>query len=172
MPVTIRKACALFKIGRWDPWPHKPSGIVEMPGSDLPRGAELRLGGLVFMGGRHLAGKLSVPRYYPDDEFFPVLEFSAHRLARAWKNDDRSSSEIAQQLGIGQHLVIEERGSPKFAVPILIETFRFIPVKQRTLDEYHHRFRKSHGFTEDSKEERSYLEADIRSFLKAYPAPR
>lgn len=171
-PLTIRKICTRLRISRWEPWRHKSSGIVTMTGRHLPKGAILRLGRVVLLGGQHGAGKPSVHRYFPDDEFLPVLEFAAHQLARSWRSSSLSSRRIAEQFQINEAIVAEARLSLKLAVPSLIQAFRGLSIPQRTLEEYHHRFRVSQGLLNNPEEERRRLESAIRSYLNESPPRR
>ncbi len=143
------------------PWRHPTSGI-----------RLLKSGGIEFLPARHHAGALSIPLYWEDDEFIPVMEYAAHLLARriwiAVRRGERKSA-IATRLGVSVQIVEVASGEPQVAVPMIIRElrseFRAVKLAQRSLEKRRAVWKHTLGADVSRRRQLYALEMHLRSFL-------
>jgi len=109
-------------------------------------------------------GRKSEPRYYSTDDFYPVLDHAAHRLAK-----DIALGRVPKELNITPTCAVLAGVDRRAAVPLLIELFRGISVEERALKKYRTYLRLAcWPYRTDPK---TYLDRAARLFLARFPRP-
>lgn len=104
-------------------------------------------------------GRPSAPRYFYTDDFYPVLERVAHRLA--WRVRQGRAFD-----GLPRAVAFLALIDPKAAVPQIIESYRGLSIENRGLDKYRRFHHQGLGSGENRDEE---IERAVRFFLVMRP---
>jgi len=154
-------------------------GIKLQPSSKQGIGTIRRSpGGGIVLGvrsGHHKAGAPTLPCYWLDDEFYSVMEWAAHHLARRiriQRRSGRTRADLARRFGLGDNAVSAAISNPRGAVPFIISDIRAwtqpdgTPVPSgRSLERQVARWRLFHPPRLSRQDEHRMLEGFAREFL-------
>jgi hypothetical protein len=139
------------------PWRHPSSGVRLRKG-----------GGIEILPARHRSGAPSIPLYWLDDEFIPVLDYAAHLLARrvwaAVRRDERKVA-IAIRIGISVQAVELAEAEPRVAIPTIILELRGITAEERSLAKRRAAWKGALEPAASRRRQLYALETHLRSFL-------
>jgi hypothetical protein len=169
---------------RLGPSPKSSGGLIVESHRDK-RGAT-KIDKIVVLPGRHRAGRKSIPRYDPDDEFWPMLEWAAHlislRMRKAWLRRTPLRTLMSRFAVSEEAAGRASMPDPRGAIPFIIRDLRGIDIgeNQRVLEKYRAAWRNSdhpgNGRREDWRRLEQlagqFIAEDRRAGFKALPPSR